>query len=514
MLLCVSGRTALHWAAAVNNEEAARVLIHHHANVDAQDEYSQTALFLAAREGSFEVAKLLLQYGKVNADLPDHMETFPRDVALQRQHHDIARLIEEYAHSSLSTLSLSQAGASAGLAAQPSTGKSRTKKSSSQRKQSVRAVGASAEVDGLLARHHHHARQTSEPDHLTHHLDRAVAAARPKKTKRPKSQSVTQSQRQSAAKLMNVLDQNDVRLFTSSSAVEQPPSYENAINGRRFTAMQQAAAAANSHPVYHTAVPFQEPLPHSFDDDNLAAAYTTPGIVPSLNDSTVMGFLPQQPSGGVVLQPSSYVPRGGLPGEADLSQMIHNSPTVPSCHAYSPQSISAVQGVESTVTSGGVPHSQSLSPIHRQLVQQRMQQHHSHHVHSHQHPMMSTEAASSSTYISPAASAAVVPDVSAYALPTLSSATAAASTNMFQYPTPPSHHSTTTDTTSPSLVHHTTGGSGPNPAVNGYPTPSPDASPGQWSSSSPNSAKSDWSDRAATVTHVTNHSIKNEPAYL
>jgi len=476
------------------------MLIHHHANVDAQDEYNQTALFLAAREGSYEVAKLLLQHGKVNADLPDHMERFPRDIALQRQHHDIARLIDEFSRSPpssggcLSTLPLSQAGG-----AQSSSGKSRAKKSSASRKQSCRSVSAGAEVDGLLQ---HHAARQSDP---AHHLDRAAAAARPKKTKRPRAQSVvTQSQRQSAAKLMNVLDQNEVRLFP---AAEQPPSYENAVNGRRaqFAAMQQTATGC--HPVYHTAVPFQEP-PHSLDDESMAYGMAA---LPSLNDA--IGFLPQQPT-GVVLQPSSYLARGL--GEADLSQMVHNSPTVPSCHAYSPQSLSAVQGIEATATSGG-----SLSPIHRQLLQQKMQQQqqqhqtHPHHLH-HQHQVMSADAASSSTYASSAASASV-PDASTYSLPTPSSATTSTTTNMFQYPTPPSHHSATDATSPPCLVQPPAagaGGGGGPATLNGYPTPSPDASPGQWSSSSPNSAKSDWSERAAAVTHLTNHSIKNEPAYL
>jgi len=71
-----TGRTALHWAASVNNEEAAHVLLCHHGNVDAQDEYNQTPLFLAAREGSFQVARILLHQGKANVDLPDHMERF------------------------------------------------------------------------------------------------------------------------------------------------------------------------------------------------------------------------------------------------------------------------------------------------------------------------------------------------------------------------------------------------------------------------------------------------------
>lgn len=49
-----SGKTALHWAAAVNNVEAVNILLAHGANRDAQDDKDETPLFLAAREGKFK----------------------------------------------------------------------------------------------------------------------------------------------------------------------------------------------------------------------------------------------------------------------------------------------------------------------------------------------------------------------------------------------------------------------------------------------------------------------------
>jgi len=489
----VIGRTALHWAAAVNNEEAAQALIRHHANVDAQDEHSQTALFLAAREGSYQVAKILLQFGKANADLPDHMECFPRNIALERQHHDIAQLIADFARSlsgpeGLGTLPLSQAGggASVGMNGQASSGKGRSKKSSaSQRKLTARSVSGNAEheEDGLLG----HCRRPGESG-LGLHPDRA----RPKKTKRQRVASMPP-------------------ICQSVHQPQLPPSYENAVNGQRaqFVAMQQQATGMgpDSRPVYHTGVAFEQP--HHFEEPP-DVAYA--GVMPS--EANCFSLQPN----GLVLQPSSFFTLGL--GEADPSSMVHASPTVPSCHAYLPQSMSAVQGPEATVVSSG-RRSQPLSPTHRQMLQQRMQHyqspHHVHHPHQHsnQHlpnPVMSDGFdASSSTYILPVST---VPDTSTYPLPTPSSATS--STNiMFQYPTPPSHHSTT-ETTSPSLVQQTAG----NP-LNGYPTPSPEASPEQWSSLSPNSANSDWSEHARNnspkraVTNMANQSdIKNEPAYL
>lgn len=483
-MMCIAGRTALHWAAAVNNEEAAQALICHHANVDAQDEYSQTALFLAAREGSYQVAKILLHHGKANTDLPDHMERFPRDIALERQHHDIAQLIDEFSRASggITTLTLPQTSIPSSHSS-ASGGKSRSKKASatSQRKQSARA-DANREDDRLV----HWRGAEADSAHRSDHV------VRPKKTKRPRvpssaAQSISQSQLQSAAKLYSVLHPGDVPRISP----EQPPSYENAINGRRaqLAVMQQAAGmgAADSHPIYHTRVAFEDPQQASPE-----MAYG--GMIPS----EIIAGSQTQPS-GMVLLPSSYL-SGGM-GEADPNLMVHNSPTVPSCHAYSPQNMAALQGPEATMVSSGQHHRQPLSPVHQQMLQQRLQ-HHQNNLrhHRHQQPNQATYTQSdglTAAYISTVAGA------TAYTHPPPSS---------FQFPTPPSHHSTTE--TSPSLIPQNG-----NTPPNGYPTPSPEASDYQWSSS-PNSAKSEWSEHAQNgspkrvVANVTKPNIKDEPAYL
>lgn len=90
-----SGKTALHWAAAVNNVDAVDILLLHNANRDAQNDKDETPLFLAAREGAFEACKALLdQYA--NREISDHMDRSPRDVAVERQHNDIVRLLDEH----------------------------------------------------------------------------------------------------------------------------------------------------------------------------------------------------------------------------------------------------------------------------------------------------------------------------------------------------------------------------------------------------------------------------------
>ncbi|EMP30126.1 Neurogenic locus notch like protein 3, partial [Chelonia mydas] len=89
------GKSALHWAAAVNNVEATIALLKNGANKDMQDSKEETPLFLAAREGSYEAAKILLDHF-ANREITDHMDRLPRDIAQERMHHDIVRLLDEY----------------------------------------------------------------------------------------------------------------------------------------------------------------------------------------------------------------------------------------------------------------------------------------------------------------------------------------------------------------------------------------------------------------------------------
>ena len=89
------GKSALHWAASVNNVDAVNILLANGANRDAQDVKDETPLFLACREGSYQAAKALLDHC-ANRDITDHMDRLPRDIAQERLHHDIVRLLEEH----------------------------------------------------------------------------------------------------------------------------------------------------------------------------------------------------------------------------------------------------------------------------------------------------------------------------------------------------------------------------------------------------------------------------------
>ena len=55
----------------------------------------ETPLFLAAREGSFEACRLLLN-NFANRDITDNMERLPEEMALERYHHDIVKLLREH----------------------------------------------------------------------------------------------------------------------------------------------------------------------------------------------------------------------------------------------------------------------------------------------------------------------------------------------------------------------------------------------------------------------------------
>ena len=88
-----SGRTALHWAAAVSNLHAMELLLHHGSNKDAETAKKETPLFLAAREGKLEAVKMLVCHN-AQRNLADSMEETPIDVARDHCHHDI----EEVGH--------------------------------------------------------------------------------------------------------------------------------------------------------------------------------------------------------------------------------------------------------------------------------------------------------------------------------------------------------------------------------------------------------------------------------
>jgi len=91
-----NGKTALHWAAAVNNVDIIRrLLVVRETNKDAKDIFEETPLFLAAREGASGAVEILLSHN-ANKDIEDQMDMSPMDIARAKKHDNILRLLENH----------------------------------------------------------------------------------------------------------------------------------------------------------------------------------------------------------------------------------------------------------------------------------------------------------------------------------------------------------------------------------------------------------------------------------
>lgn len=91
-----TGRTAVHWAAMINNVEALKILITKGPDniKDAPNGRGETALFLACREGSAASVKYLLE-NYANATLLDSLDKSPLQIAFERQHADIVEMLHQ-----------------------------------------------------------------------------------------------------------------------------------------------------------------------------------------------------------------------------------------------------------------------------------------------------------------------------------------------------------------------------------------------------------------------------------
>lgn len=101
-----AGKTALHWAAAVDDDNSVKVLLSRGANRDAQNKNDETPLLLATRGGCCKSVKLLLQ-NSASCEIGDNMNRLPRDIAAERNYTDIVELLDDYPKTSFA---LSQSG--------------------------------------------------------------------------------------------------------------------------------------------------------------------------------------------------------------------------------------------------------------------------------------------------------------------------------------------------------------------------------------------------------------------
>ena len=89
-----TGKSALHWAAAVDNVEALRDLLTSGGNPDAQDLHDETPLYQACREGNYACTRLLLERGASLSIVAGEMDLTARDIADQRGHFDVVELLD------------------------------------------------------------------------------------------------------------------------------------------------------------------------------------------------------------------------------------------------------------------------------------------------------------------------------------------------------------------------------------------------------------------------------------
>ncbi|KAH3791857.1 hypothetical protein DPMN_145348, partial [Dreissena polymorpha] len=447
-----NGKTALHWAAAVNNAEATLILLQHGANRDAQNQKDETPLFLAAKEGSYETAKILLDH-YANREIADHMDRLPRDVAAERLHNDILHMLEEYRipspggmqlHNGLAT---SPNGLHALLHPHKSKNKQRRNKNNGQMKDSH----SSYSPDG----------------------GKNVRKTKSKK-KSGGSQRVGTNGEVSS---IGTLSPGD--LMESPNGYEMTsPTYDNVIG------------QGNMLGLHHSQL-------NCIDDIRVSCSQ----ITNRMDDHCVMSNHYKKPDSMLeaqrhmeMLQSSDWLQNQQHQVSMSPMTMTSSIPTPPSSNSSHSSSM-GMDGKHSPMKGG---KQLPTSPPHYLAMQQLSQRNrpqkspHQHHMdaytydqhlqqqqqHHHQQAMLdSSRHHNMQTFM-------------LYDIHQQKVSTPIQIQHMQPYPTPPSQHSYLgTDSTSPQQ------------GMNGIPenilTPSPDCpgdSPGHWSSSSPHSAHSDWSE--------------------
>uniref|UniRef100_A0A7M4E463 Neurogenic locus notch homolog protein 2 n=1 Tax=Crocodylus porosus TaxID=8502 RepID=A0A7M4E463_CROPO len=460
------GKSALHWAAAVNNVEATLVLLKNGANRDMQDNKEETPLFLAAREGSFEAAKILLDHF-ANRDITDHMDRLPRDVAQDRMHHDIVQLLNEYnvAHSP---------------SGHPGT----------MLNSALSPVICGPNRSFLNLKHASLSKKSRKPN-----AKGVMAPNLAKEAKRRRKKSLTESKGQfseSSVTLSPVDSLESPHAFaseqTSSPVMPSPGILHSSPSSLLTTSVVQAA-----HPMSFSGLHEMQPLGQGSNTvlPSVSQLLSQHRTTPSSNG---LGRL--QP-GNISTEWMNHIDMN----ESQYNEMFGMIPQVVHAHPGGPQQGSLSQ---TDVKHVGVSR-ETLPPImtfqlvpksgmNQQVLVQQAQSNCPQNVAG---PLSSMYQITSDLAQLPSASfpVAVIPQQDGQVAQTILPAYHQFQSSMGKYPTPPSQHSYTSSSATERTPSHNRHLQGEHP----YLTPSPE-SPDQWSSSSPHSA-SDWSDVATSPSH-------------
>lgn len=420
----------------------------------------ETPLFLGSKEGSYNVCQILLDH-YANRNITDHMDRLPRDVALERRHHDIVQLLDQYKMNSPTPLCL---GPTHGTSPAPLAFVQQGK----QPKQTKRRTTKQASKASVVSPTH-----TKAPP---------ANVSRSKPRKKRATQVPTGTAMQSHSEPSSVGTISPGYSVDSHSPpcydITPPPRYENAAlvslhQQQQQQQQQQQGGRSGLEDV--TSVP--QPV---LDDYRVMNAhYSNP-----MDHFLDWPLHPQQQLPPPVLpkpKAAPSPPNHAVPSPIKAAKTLPTSPT----HIQAMQRAAQQQQhsqlpdylfhAPSSATGGCDSHTIPVfSPAltTKIMQQQLLQQQH------HQQQQQSVLPLQTFT-----------PD---------------------QYPTPPSQHSHQSDSPPqhiPTVVpdHH-------------YLTPSPD-SPGQWSSCSPHSAQSDWSEGISSpvplISQVSGQTKRvTDPVYL
>lgn len=420
----LSGKTALHWAAAVNNVEAVQVLLNHGANRDAQDVKEETPLFLAAREGSFQAAKILLEHF-ANRDITDHMDRLPRDVANERRHLDIVQLLDEYVPPSPQMNVPTNNGPMGSPGLMSSNGMIGSVKTKPKKRPKLNTIAGLPLKEGdngpdpSIRRKASVKKRKEPPPMLMQGIDGSVTLSPVNSLESPRTTSYLEGTPPPLEPLYNGMSHpNLMSIDNCTMNNKQPPSYEDCIN-------------------------------------TVTQIYGMIGMDAAL--SMGLGNFSNGMMGNQNSQQQNMKPNH--PRQNSMPSSMPQNLVVPTSHSYTMSSHSK-QSRPSLPTSP--THMAAMRAAHQQKAAQ-MQSHPSSN-NTYDYPPMTDL-----HHMLTAPKSSVQNMQVSYSQP-------------YHYPTPPSQHSQAEATPQPYLLGPET-----------YLTPSPE-SPGQWSSSSPHSAQSDWSE--------------------
>ena len=481
----------------------------------------ETPLFIAAREGGYETVKVLLDH-YANRDMTDHMDRLPRDIAHEKQHHDIVKLLDSYKVAT--SVHLATGGVTSPQHHHMTSGgymhpngkptKSKSRKKSTPNKDI--ALSASS-PNGL-------------PVTTTKSKPRKKKDSEGSSKRSPSQQQLTSPPQQPLPLSMSGHNSHSQTLMHHSSSDSSPMStispgsysidshHSPVTPGYEMTSPGSQAGQGTVMSVLPMSVLSSGSHHHHLDDYQVMAGhYSSPTLGNGLDNlldwnPSLHHKPPQhqfQTKQGQSLPPLSHAPNGQLSnGHLPGSNGSSNSPQ---CQVVNGgPATGAGMGPHGGNSSQMKVKNLPMSPTHMQALQQHAQQraqhgspHHRNDFSNSFHQEISQPVATQIFNSAPMHNVIQQQSLQQQR----SQQQHGYPQSLDQYPTPPSHNSQHM-TDSPPQLHNTMTSFRPDH----LPTPSPD-SPGQWSSSSPHSP-GQWSEGISSpippITHNTANLQRNK----